>query len=192
MSQTIEYKDYTIVIEQDDHPMNPREEDANLGNMLCRHTRYNLGDDHMADREEVLDILEGRRKDVVAFPLYLYDHGNITMNTTGFSCPWDSGMVGCIFMTFDNIRKAYNVKRVTKKLIEKVKDSLRAEVREYDGYISGNVYGFWIQKDGEYTPRLLSKYADCWGFYGDEGLQHAIKEAKFSIDQIKDEEEVTA
>ena len=26
-------------------------------------------------------------------PLYLYDHGGITMNTTGFSCSWDSGQV---------------------------------------------------------------------------------------------------
>lgn len=31
-----------------------------------------------------------------ALPLYLYDHSGITMNTAGFSCPWDSGMVGAI------------------------------------------------------------------------------------------------
>ena len=30
-------------------------------------------------------------------PLYLYDHSGITMNTTGFSCPWDSGQVGWIY-----------------------------------------------------------------------------------------------
>ena len=25
---------------------------------------------------------------VVCLPLYLYDHGGITMNTTGFACSW--------------------------------------------------------------------------------------------------------
>ena len=30
---------------------------------------------------------------MVILPLYLYDHSGITMNTCGFSCPWDSGQV---------------------------------------------------------------------------------------------------
>ena len=30
----------------------------------------------------------------VFLPLYLFDHSGITMNTSGFSCPWDSGQVG--------------------------------------------------------------------------------------------------
>lgn len=166
------HKGYEILIEQDENPNNPRE-DENLGKMLCRHTRYNLGDDHMADREEVLDILEGRRKDVVALPLYLYDHGNITMNTTGFSCPWDSGMVGCIFASYEKIRECYGVKRITKKMIEKVKDSLRAEVKTYDDYISGNVYGYIIKKDDE-------EMDSCWGYSYDD----ALNEAKAIVDNM--------
>ena len=34
---------------------------------------------------------------MVILPLYLYDHSGITMNTCGFSCPWDSGQVGWIY-----------------------------------------------------------------------------------------------
>ena len=173
--QTIEYKDCKIFIQIDSDPLNPRE-DENLGKMLCRHTRYNLGDDYMADREEVLDILEGRRKDVVALPLYLYDHGNITMNTTGFSCPWDSGMVGCIFSTYEKIRETYGVKRITKSMIEKVKDSLRAEVKYYDDYLQGNVYGYTIEKDGEDLGE------SCWGYVGDDGMEEAIHQAKSIVD----------
>ena len=37
----------------------------------------------------------------VFLPLYLFDHSGITMNTSGFSCPWDSGQVGWIFCTPD-------------------------------------------------------------------------------------------
>jgi len=33
----------------------------------------------------------------VILPLYLYDHGGITMSTGAFSCPWDSGQVGWIY-----------------------------------------------------------------------------------------------
>jgi hypothetical protein len=32
-------------------------------------------------------------------PLYLYDHGNITMSTGSFHDTWDSGRVGFIYMT---------------------------------------------------------------------------------------------
>lgn len=167
------YKDYEISIEQDMNPINPRKENANLGRMLCRHTRYYLGDEHKADREEVLDILEGRRKDVVALPLYLYDHGGITMNTTGFSCPWDSGMVGTIFASYDKIRSWYGVKRVTKNLIQKVKDLLKSEVKVYDDYISGNVYGYVIKKDDE-------EMDSSWGYT----YEDALNEAKAIVDNM--------
>ena len=166
------YKDYEISIEQDENPMNPREDD-NLGRMLCRHSRYNLGDDHKADREQVLDILEGRKKDVVALPLYLYDHSGITMNTTGFSCPWDSGMVGCIYADYEKIRSWLGVKRITKAVIEKVKESLRSEVKVYDDYISGNVYGYVIKKDGEQMEA-------CWGY----AYEDALNEAKAIVDNM--------
>jgi hypothetical protein len=36
-------------------------------------------------------------KDYVILPLYLYDHSGISMNTSGFSCGWDSGQVGFIY-----------------------------------------------------------------------------------------------
>ena len=166
------YKDYEITIEQDENPMNPREDD-NLGRMLCRHTRYDLGDEPRADREQVLDILEGRKKDVVALPLYLYDHSGITMNTTGFSCPWDSGMVGCIYADYEKIRSWYNVKRITKAMIEKVKESLRNEVKVYDDYISGNVYGYVIKKDDEEMDN------SCGYTYED-----ALNEAKAIVDNM--------
>jgi hypothetical protein len=166
------YKDYEISIEQDDNPLNPRE-DANLGRMFCRHPRYHLGDEPQADRTEVLDILEGRRKDVVALPLFLYDHSGITMNTTGFSCPWDSGMVGTIYADYKKIRSWLGVKRITKAVIEKVKESLRSEVQVYDDYISGNVYGYVITKNGE-------QMKSCWGYNYDD----AFNEAKAMVDNM--------
>ena len=59
--------------------------------------------------------------DNVVLPVYMYDHSGITINTTGFSCPWDSGMVGIIYVSKEKIREKFNIKRISSKLIEKVK-----------------------------------------------------------------------
>jgi hypothetical protein len=167
------HKGYEILIEQDDNPINPRMENANLGIMLCKHRRYNLGDDVDANKDEVLNMLAGKIKDVVALPLYLYDHSGITMNTTGFSCPWDSGLVGCIYADYNKIRSWYGVKKVTKNLIEKVKDMFRSEVKAYDNYISGNVYSYTILKDNE-------EMDSCGGY----PYEDALNEAKAIVDNM--------
>ena len=56
-----------------------------------------------SDLVELLNALP----DCVLLPLYLYDHSGITMNTGGFSCPWDSGQVGWIFADGNAIRREY-------------------------------------------------------------------------------------
>ena len=168
-----DYKGYEILIEQDEHPINPRMENFNLGQMICHHKRYFLGDKHNKSTDEVLNMLAGKQKDIVVLPLYLYDHSGITMNTTGFSCPWDSGMVGCIYADYVNIRSWYGVKKVTKNLIAKVKESLRCEVKVYDNYISGNVYGYVIKKDDE-------EMDSCGGY----PYEDALNEAKAIVDNM--------
>lgn len=47
----------------------------------------------------VLRTLLGESDQIAMLPLYLYDHSGITMNTSGFSDPWDSCQVGYIYMT---------------------------------------------------------------------------------------------
>lgn len=52
--------------------------------------------------DEILSII---RKKFIILPLYLYDHGGITISTRPFSCPWDSGQVGYIYASKDKFRK---------------------------------------------------------------------------------------
>ena len=47
---------YTLFIMDDSDPMNPREENDNLGKMVCFHRRYSLGDKH--DHVEPRDFLQ--------------------------------------------------------------------------------------------------------------------------------------
>jgi len=170
------YKGFDIQIYQDVNPTSPREWD-NLGAMYCWHRKYQLGDRHGYCIQEIEDLI--KRKDVLSLPLYLYDHSGITMNTTGFSCPWDSGQVGYIFVRYEDIKKNFSVKRITKKLINEVLKQLKAEVEEYDNYLTGNIYGYVIEKDGEHVD-------SCWGFYGDPE-KNALGEAKSVIDHYHEQ-----
>lgn len=169
--ETIRKGNYELEILQEEYPESPREWD-NLGTMICFHRRYNLGDKHNFSVEEAEEMMKG--KDIcVSLPLYLYDHGGITMNTGSFSCKWDSGQVGWIFVTKEQVRKEYNVKKISKDLIEKVTRVLEGEVETYDQFLTGDVYGYRVSKvevcdkGCEHKEQVDS----CWGYYGMESVE---------------------
>jgi hypothetical protein len=167
--ETIRKGNYELEILQDESPESPREWD-NLGTMICFHRRYNLGDKHNFSVEEAQDMTKG--KDIISLPLYLYDHSGITMSTSPFSCRWDSGCVGFIYVTKEQVRKEYGVKRITKDIVDKVTKVLQGEVKTYDQYLTGDVYGYRISKvevcdkGCEHKEEVHS----CWGYYGEESV----------------------
>jgi hypothetical protein len=124
---------------------NPREYD-NLGTMVCFHRRYNLGDppfrrQGLRSKHDITDPDELRKMlatdEYISLPLYLYDHSGITMRTTPFNDPWDSGQVGWIFVSKADVRKEYGVMRITDSVKRQVYKELEAEVKCYDQYITG-------------------------------------------------------
>lgn len=176
-----EYKEYTIDIEQDNDSENPRDVFDYLGTMICFHGRYNLGDEHKLNHSdfngwnEVEKHITCKLKGTIILPLYLYDHSGITMNTTGFiSRPWDSGQIGFIYITAEKIREEYSTKRISKKLRKRIEEYLVNEVKEYDKYLTGDVWYYDIKKDDEYIET-------CGGFYG---YNYCLEEAKSFIDAI--------
>jgi len=117
----------------------------------------------------------------ISLPLYLYDHSGITMNTTGFSCPWDSGQVGIIYVKKEDAKKEWEKQRLSKKVYSQVEQQLKAEVETYDMFLCGQVYGFEVyDADGEITD-------SCYGYYG---LDYCISEAKAVLDCEPDTKEV--
>lgn len=105
----------------------------------------------------------------VVLPLYLFDHSGITMNTTGFSCPWDSGQVGWIYASKEDVLKEYGGKLLTRGKRDKAEKLMRAEVSYYDSYLRGECYGFELHKGDEQLD-------SCWGFIGDrEEIIDAVK-----------------
>ena len=155
----------TVRIIQDENPDNPRDND-NLSIMVCFHHRYNLGDNNHDYRKEDFASWEVLEEDiwkeyepVVIKPLYLYDHSGITISTTPFTSCWDSGQVGFVFVPKENAIKFHETDKLTKKLIKQCEEVLDYEVRVYNDYISGNVYGWQILNNGEIEN-------SCYGFYG--------------------------
>jgi len=168
---TIRKGNYILEIFPDEICESPRDW-GNLGTMICFHRRYNLGDKHNFSVEEAEKMVKG--KDIcVSLPLYLYDHGGITMSTGSFSCKWDSGQVGWIFVTKEQVRKEYNVKRITKDIVKKVTRVLEGEVETYNQYLTGDVYGYRVSKITECNMGCEHKEQvdSCWGFYGEESVE---------------------
>jgi len=166
----------TIRIRLDDDAESPREYAGEFSTMACWHNRYNLGD--VQPREEPQEWLkENAPKGSVVLCLYLYDHSGITMSTGPFSCGWDSGPVGYIVSTPEQIRATFMVKRITKKIREQVTKNLENEVKVYAEYLEGNVYGFEIIETTECDscqhgePEVIDS---CWGFIGNDWALEAM------------------
>ena len=133
---------------------------------------------------QILRFLE--RKGDFFLPLAVYEHGGITMwcgsRWNHYDAQWDCSDIGWIYTTKDEILKSgttFQGKRkrikVTERNWRKAADEiLRAEVKTYDQYLTGEVYGFRdyiMDEDGEDGEQ----YDSCWGYYYDYSSDLAEK-----------------
>lgn len=179
------YKGYTIKLEHDDLDDSPRDWD-NLGRMLCFHGRYDLGDKHDVTSDdftgwkEVETYLKNKLYAVVIAPLYLYDHSGLRIKIGSFHgllpqghAEFDSGQIGFIYITKDDLKKEFNKQRISKKLLAKAEKILESEVEVYDQYVSGDVYYFSIEdEEGNHIDSLGGLY----------GYEYALEQAQEAID----------
>jgi len=179
---------YKIEIKQDIDPCCDPRGDDNYGKMICFHNGYNLGDKHSYSSDdypgwdEMEEAIIKEEKAIAILPLYLYDHSGITIATTPFGCRWDSGQIGFIVLTRENIKNLQGVKRVTKKMKDSCIDYMESEVKTYDSFIRGEVYGYCIT-DEETDEEIDS----CWGFIGDSDycMEEAEGIVKYYIEKDK-------
>lgn len=99
----------------------------------------------------------------ICLPLYLYDHSGVTISHGAFSCKWDSGQVGWHYITKSSALANFNACGDFADIDEaKLHERLKAELKTYDDYLQGNVWGYVIEdEEGDDVD-------SCWGFYGDE------------------------
>lgn len=215
-----------IEIWPDEDAESPRDWD-NLGTMTCWHRRYILGDKHKFDDSQELFFHLARQihpefphaddvewsegtwqdrlqqiidKHYAVLPLYLMDHSGISMSTGAFSCPWDSGQVGFIWMGLEKAQEIggcagkgwldpvefehtdrFTLRSITRTVTgtvrERAEQWMRGEVETYDSYLRGNVCGFRAFAVDPVTGE--EEEADsCWGFYSEED---ALAEGKCQL-----------
>lgn len=200
---TIEYKGYTINIHHDEIPCDPIHDQDMLGTMVCCHKRYDLGHKQYGSASESIynavidcypelqrihldydDLSEDEfcdkywqtlNRHAIVLNLYLYDHSGLTISTQPFTCPWDSGQIGFIYVCKDKVRSEYNWRILTAKRNGKIEQYLRNEVKLYDDYLTGNVYGYTID-----DPHTGEQFDSCWGFYGSEWESNGLTEYAYN------------
>ena len=152
-----------------------RNSDVNFstGRIMIERLKNSQGGEHPLQVDELKALV--KRPDILALPLYLYDHSGLTMATIPFSCPWDSGQVGCIVVGTEKVLKEWKRKKMSKGLRKKAFTVLQGEVETYDQYLRGEVYGYEIEKDGEFQD-------SCWGYFGDP-QEYMLSECKRIIDE---------
>lgn len=184
--ETLEVGSHTVKVHYDPDGTSPREFD-NLSTIVDWHRRMDVGDRKVEEIErEAID--RGRRRcgckglcsgcfEVLARylratggaiglrPLGMLDHSGITIYLGGGahmsdSAGWDSGTVGFVYTTHKRIGELcgdgpeYHTP-------EWVDQALEGEIKEYDSYLRGEVYGFTVEdENGEEVD-------SCWGFVGD-------------------------
>lgn len=164
LAQTIQHKGYTIEIHYDQYGgESPRQWD-NAGTMAIYHRNYNFGDklefNNIDDLEAYL-----ASGDCYALPIYMYDHGGVTISTSPYSCGWDSGQVGYIYISKEKAKAEGLANPLT---------TLEHEVSTMDDYLRGEVYGY-IVYDAEWQ-----ELDSCWGFIGNR--KYCIEEAQSVAD----------
>ena len=188
--ETYEHKGFKIQVTHDEDAQCPREE-SNVATLACFHKRYGLGDkDHGYDFKDYgsWDEMEAaiRKQENVAViqPLYLMDHSGLSIRTTPFGCPWDSGQIGFAWITREQAKTVFLRKNMSKKLLADLNKIIVNEVKTYDDYLTGAVYVVSIENpDGDVVEA-------CGGYFGYDSVKedgYAIKEAKETADILANE-----
>ena len=127
---------------------------------------------------EVTDMLNYlERKGYYFIPLAIYDHSGVTMwcgsKWSHFDAQWDCSDVGWIYTTKKEILECGGClkgkrkwRKVTKRnWREAAQKWLENEVKTYDQYLTGEVYGYISEKWNGYD---WEDYDSCWGYYSNK------------------------
>ncbi len=176
----------TLEIIPDQDPENPRNWD-NMGTMAFFHTRHILGDkDHGIDHDdfggwnEMAQWIEEKMDGAIVLPVRMYDHSGIAFAMGldslryPFQCPWDSGMVGFMFVTKAKLIEEYGDDSDKSKA--KALACMQGELKVYNQYHAGDIYGFILRdKPCEHCDDETGDHLDsCWGFYGYDPLENGM------------------
>lgn len=169
---------------------------------ICKekHTRYidadtSYSEDSIAEEmADELDICEKMQLledtgEIVTLPISMYEHSGITLwlgsKWSHFDAQWDCSSIGFAYIEKSTAEKEMPQRKLADGQENDWKkwayDMMEGEMKTYDQYLRGEVYGYMIEdEDGEEASDDL--LCGCWGFYGDEGKEEMLEDAKANID----------
>lgn len=161
---------YTCKVLYDMYPESPHDMFDQLGIIYSNHRNYNPCN-HTID-EILVEDEDGNRSidsDYIYVPIYCYEHGGITLSTSSFSCPWDSGMFGVMACEKSKAEKEFG-DLSNKENLEKALECLRNEVEVWDLYYTGQVFELQVLDENDAVVECI-----C-GYYGnpEEVMEEAV------------------
>ncbi len=160
MHPTFEYRGYTITVEQDENPLNPDEMGENVVFLSTNHRDFK-----MDPPKDVTDNINW--KQWKKFPLYAYIHSGVSLSLRNdiypFNDRFDACQVGNVFVKKSK-RKGFNLEEVA-----------QSYVNAWNDFLSGDVWVYIIDKDGEQID-------SCGGFYSD--VEFVMDEARDAVDEL--------
>lgn len=166
-------EDKKLEVYREQHPVSPRTWD-NYGVMTCKHKRLNLGDEtpdtsRFEGWQELEESIKERHDVALILPLYIYNHGQVTISTTPFNNRWDSGQVGFIYVTENRLDEmGLSDDRRDEDSLRKI---LEGEVETYDQYLRNEVWRYEYEVNGDDED-------SCGGFFGEEKSEFKQTESK--------------
>lgn len=164
-----------IVLDNSGSTESPLDCDESVIFAVLHRWRLNPAESHGLDSPEAIEEFAKTNPEWQEFPLFMYEHGSVLyrLSKSGnpFSCPWDSGRAGSIFLkTADFLgenppRGKKGEIKYGKEFFPDIESAMfkAAEIicEEYTDWCNGNIYGYMIEdQNGDHLD-------SCWGFIGD-------------------------
>ena len=116
--------------------------------------------------------LKLKKSDIaIGCPITKYEHGAISLSL-GYKRGWDYTVSGFVYVTKDQVRKRYGVKRITKSIIEHAKNCLQDELDTLTRWLNGECYGWQIKEyaltDDGLDWEEVGVLDACWGYFDKE------------------------
>lgn len=136
---------------------------GNFGTIVQGKSKYKVGDVEVESLSEWFDD----NKDLYKLPVYFLSHGGLTISTKPFNDRFDSGLLGYIFVKYDE-NLSYDI----------IAGILENEITILNEYLQGNVFGYQI-KEGE---EVIDSLAGIIGI--DELYYHLEEFPREEIDKL--------
>lgn len=174
--------EHVLKIVWDECPENPRT-GSNLGTFVMFEKWRCLSDDNPFDSVEEL-IKEVCKSDKYIWRgVKRYDHPRTDdyVMINGRLSGWDVCTCGIIYVSKEDVREIYNVKKIMPNLKERIYKEFDRELEIYSNYVNGRAYGCELYDlDGEVVDT-------CYGFYSKED---AVDFFDYNVDDLVEAKEI--